>query len=117
MLLAAIAAGGSLLSPAYAAGPADKPAVSQGKPLAKPEPKPTARPVPTVSVEDELRVSINSASAEELAQMLNGVGLKKAESIVRYREANGPFTDLDALTEVPGIGAALVARNKALIKL
>jgi len=68
--------------------------------------------------EDEAgQVSINSATAQELAATLNGVGLKKAESIVSYRDKYGPFSQLDQLTEVPGIGKALVERNLTRIKL
>lgn len=63
------------------------------------------------------QVSINSASAQELASALNGVGMKKAESIVSYREKYGPFTQLEQLKEVPGMGNALVERNLAQIKL
>ncbi|WCG82163.1 ComEA family DNA-binding protein [Pectobacterium sp. A5351] len=66
---------------------------------------------------DEDKVSINAASAAELADIMNGVGLKKAEAIVNYREQNGPFTQIDQLTEVPGIGAALVERNLSRLKL
>lgn len=62
-------------------------------------------------------VSINTASAEEIAQGINGVGLKKAQAIVSYREEYGPFKELDQLQEVPGIGSALVERNRARIKL
>ena len=36
--------------------------------------------------DDGTRVSINSASAEDLARAMNGVGLKKAQAIVSYRE-------------------------------
>lgn len=63
------------------------------------------------------RVSINSATAQELATALNGVGLKKAESIVSYRDKYGPFSQLEQLQEVPGIGKALVERNLSRIKL
>ncbi|AIA70113.1 putative exported protein [Pectobacterium atrosepticum SCRI1043] len=66
---------------------------------------------------DEDKVSINTANAVDLAEIMNGVGLKKAEAIVNYREQNGPFTQVDQLTEVPGIGAALVERNLSRLKL
>ena len=69
------------------------------------------------SASDEEKVSINSASAEELADILNGVGLKKAQAIVSYREQNGPFTQVDQLQEVPGIGASLIERNHARLRL
>lgn len=65
----------------------------------------------------EAAISINSASAQELVQGLNGIGLKKAEAIVDYRERYGAFTSLEQLQEVPGIGSALVARNLSRMKL
>ncbi|QGN36906.1 helix-hairpin-helix domain-containing protein [Klebsiella oxytoca] len=63
------------------------------------------------------RVSINNASAEELAQALNGVGLKKAQAIVSYREEYGPFKTVDDLKLVPGMGNSLVERNLSHLKL
>ncbi|MFP9229169.1 helix-hairpin-helix domain-containing protein [Pectobacterium cacticida] len=71
----------------------------------------------TLPDSDEDKVSINSADVAELADVMNGVGLKKAEAIVSYREKNGPFTQIEQLTEVPGIGAALVERNLSRLKL
>lgn len=65
----------------------------------------------------ETTVSINSASAQELAAVMNGIGIKKAEAIVSYREQFGPFTELEQLKEVPGIGSALVERNLSRLKL
>lgn len=65
---------------------------------------------------DEL-VSINQATAEQLSAVMNGVGLKKAQAIINYREEYGPFTQLDQLKEVPGMGNALVDRNISRLKL
>nr|WP_310616308.1 helix-hairpin-helix domain-containing protein [Pantoea cypripedii] len=70
-----------------------------------------------VSSPAEGQISINEATAEELAAAMNGIGLKKAQSIVSYREQYGPFTAIDQLKEVPGIGSALVERNSARLKL
>lgn len=69
------------------------------------------------TTDDEETVSINSASAAQLAEVMNGVGLKKAEAIVSYREKYGPFTQLEQLKEVPGIGAALMERNLSRLTL
>ncbi|CAI2477275.1 ComEA family DNA-binding protein [Serratia proteamaculans] len=69
------------------------------------------------AVNEEASVSINQADAEQLASILKGVGLKKAESIVRYREQNGPFTQIEQLQEVPGIGPALFERNRTRLKM
>ncbi|CAI0972719.1 ComEA family DNA-binding protein [Serratia entomophila] len=68
-------------------------------------------------VAEEATVSINQADAEQLASILKGVGLKKAEGIVRYREQNGPFTQIEQLQEVPGIGPALFEKNRARLKM
>lgn len=70
------------------------------------------------TAEDEgTRVSINTASAEALAQAMNGVGLKKAQAIVSYREEYGPFKTVDDLKQVPGMGSSLVERNLAHLTL
>jgi competence protein ComEA len=59
-------------------------------------------------------VRINHASLEELTA-LPGIGPALAGRIVAYREANGPFEDLDALDQVSGIGPALLAQITGLI--
>lgn len=56
-------------------------------------------------------VNINTASAEQLAEELDGVGLSKARAIVAHRNANGPFASAEALAEVKGIGERTVALN------
>lgn len=63
------------------------------------------------------KVSINTGSAEELARVMNGVGLKKAQAIISYREEFGPFKSLDDLRQVPGMGGALVERNLSHLML
>lgn len=61
------------------------------------------------------QVNINTASAEELAEALNGVGMSKAEKIIDYREQNGPFAHVDELVNVKGIGLRTVDKNRAVI--
>ena len=74
--------------------------------------------LPAQARDDEgTRVSINSASAEDLARVMNGVGLKKAQAIVSYREEYGPFKTVDDLKQVPGMGSSLVERNLAVLTL
>jgi competence protein ComEA len=62
-------------------------------------------------------VNINTASAEQIADSLKGVGLSKAEKIVEYRESNGRFTHIDELVNVKGIGVRTVDINRELILL
>ena len=55
-------------------------------------------------------VNINTADVVTLAD-LNGIGQSKAEAIVAYREANGPFQAPQDLTDVKGIGDRTVEKN------
>lgn len=61
---------------------------------------------------EQSMLNLNTADAATLQQALNGIGKAKAEAIVAYREANGPFTSVDELLEIKGIGNALLERNR-----
>ncbi|WP_394144397.1 ComEA family DNA-binding protein [Vibrio atypicus] len=65
----------------------------------------------------EITVNINQATAAELADLLKGIGLKKAQAIVDYREEHGPFQDADSLANVKGIGESTVEKNRPRIEL
>lgn len=65
----------------------------------------------------EITVNINQASAEEIADLLVGVGLAKAQAIVEYRMLNGDFVSPDDLDKVKGIGESIVNQNRERIKL
>ena len=62
-------------------------------------------------------VNINSADAQALAQGLKGVGLSRAQEIVRYRETFGPFASIDELVEVKGVGMSTIEKNRAVLTL
>jgi len=49
------------------------------------------------------QVNINTADSSEL-EKLPGVGPSLAQRIVDYREKNGPFSSIEDLDDVPGIG-------------
>ncbi|MDX2457070.1 MAG: helix-hairpin-helix domain-containing protein [Gammaproteobacteria bacterium] len=57
-------------------------------------------------------VDINTADISILAGAIDGVGEKKAATIVAYRDAHGPFNNVDELSKVKGIGAATVDKNR-----
>lgn len=56
------------------------------------------------------KININTASVDELAQ-LDGIGDKKAQSIVEYRAKNGKFRTAEELTNVSGISASILEKN------
>jgi len=62
-------------------------------------------------------VNLNTADAETLVRELKGVGAAKAKSIIEYREAHGPFSSVDELLEVKGIGTSTLDRNRAKLSL
>ncbi len=49
--------------------------------------------------------------------MLNGVGEKKAQAIVEYRQKNGGFKTVDELMNIKGIGPKLLEKNKSKLML
>ncbi|HHJ19401.1 MAG TPA: helix-hairpin-helix domain-containing protein [Gammaproteobacteria bacterium] len=62
-------------------------------------------------------VNINTASATELAESINGVGMKIAQEIVRYREQHGPFKTVDELTNIKGIGPVTIDKNRQYLTI
>ncbi|WEV71550.1 helix-hairpin-helix domain-containing protein [Lactobacillus sp. ESL0785] len=57
------------------------------------------------------KININTANAEEL-QKLNGIGEKKAEQIIAYRQKSGNFKKIEDLKQVSGIGDKTFAALK-----
>lgn len=56
-------------------------------------------------------VNINTATAKEIATAVKGIGIKKANAIVDYREKNGPFQTVDEITKVSGVGIKTLQKN------
>ncbi len=51
-------------------------------------------------------ININTASTEEIAA-IPGLGEKKSQAIIKFREKNGPFAKIEDLKRVDGIGDKL----------
>ncbi len=62
-------------------------------------------------------ININTASGEELADALDGIGQTRGQAIVDFRETYGDFKSAEALTQVKGIGVKTVERNRSYILL
>lgn len=60
-------------------------------------------------------VDINTADAATLVKAMKGIGPAKAQAIVAYRQANGPFKSIQDLTRVKGIGKKTVEDNLNLV--
>ena len=62
-------------------------------------------------------VNLNTASASELDD-LPGIGPARAAAILQEREARGPFISVEALSRVPGLGPAAIARlrDRAVVR-
>lgn len=87
---------------------------------AAPSIKPEAQtPITTQMTQSEqsAKVNLNAADAETLRRDLFGIGAAKAKAIIAYRESNGPFTAVDELLEVKGIGKALMEKNRDRLEI
>lgn len=61
-------------------------------------------------------LDLNAATATEL-EALPGIGPVLAQRIVQWRIDNGRFTDVEVLGEVSGIGDALMAQLRPLVRV
>ncbi len=68
------------------------------------------------SVAENNKVNINTADAAQL-QKLNGIGEKKAQQIISYRQKNGQFKGVDELKQVSGIGDKTFAGLKDQLEI
>jgi len=59
-------------------------------------------------------VNINTANKETL-MAIKGIGDKRAEAIIAYREVHGPFKSVDQLVEVKGMGKMFIDSNRELL--
>ncbi len=59
-------------------------------------------------------ININTASLDQL-DLLPGVGPATAQKILDYRQANGPFSDIEEIQQVSGIGPAKYEQMRDLI--
>ncbi len=64
-----------------------------------------------------MQVNINTASADEIAEALIGIGKKKAAAIVAYRKQHGDFISIEQLSNVKGIGEKTIEKNRSDIQL
>lgn len=62
------------------------------------------------------KININKATGQQLA-VIKGIGEKKAQAIIDYREVNGDFVDVNELVKVKGIGQATLKKIQPFVAL
>ncbi|MFT3653942.1 ComE operon protein 1 [Bacillus sp. B01(2024)] len=72
------------------------------------------RPKTAAGEKEDAPVNINTATLDEL-QAISGVGQRKAEAIIAYREENGRFQTAEDLMNVSGFGEKSFERIKTSI--
>lgn len=77
-------------------------------------PTPAQAPVAPAAPSSGARININTADAETLTT-LPGIGPVIAQRVVDYRQQNGPFARVEDITQVRGIGDAILAKVRDLI--
>ena len=70
--------------------------------------------VPPLALATET-IDINTADKAALMTVIKGVGEKRAQAIIEYREKNGPFKSVDELAAVSGIGQSIVDANRDVL--
>ncbi|WP_339236100.1 helix-hairpin-helix domain-containing protein [Paenibacillus sp. FSL R5-0517] len=65
---------------------------------------------------DNGKIDVNSAPLSKLTE-LPGIGEKKAQAIVDYRNAHGPFTKVSDLTKVKGIGMKMLEKMAPYVQI
>lgn len=71
----------------------------------------TTKPSANLLTNSPKVININTASEAQLTQ-LDGIGAKKAQQIILYRQMMAPFATADDLANVKGIGKATVDKNR-----
>ena len=66
---------------------------------------------------ETITVNVNEADAKTMAGVLTGIGVRRAQAIVDYREQYGRFYSAEELTAVKGIGQATIEKNLSRITL
>ena len=69
-----------------------------------------------IVIGDQTPIDLNTATAEQL-MTLKGIGKKKAQAIIIYREKHHGFQRIEELEQVKGIGPKLLGSNLARLTI
>lgn len=57
------------------------------------------------------KLNLNTATLTQLTHAFRGIGPKRAQAIITYRQQHGHFKSVTELAEVKGIGQSFVAQH------
>ena len=64
----------------------------------------------------ESKINLNEAQAPAIANIVPGIGIKRAEAIVAYRKDHGKFVTFNDLAKVKGISERYVTQHIAELR-
>ncbi len=68
-------------------------------------------PPPPPTKQQTNKINLNKADVQTLTKSFKGIGKKRAEAIVSYREKQGHYKSVAELAEVRGLGQSFVNKN------
>ena len=60
----------------------------------------------------KVKLNLNKIDAKMLSNNIKGIGIKRAQAIVAYRQHHGQFKTIDDLAKVKGIGPKFVKKHR-----
>lgn len=75
-------------------------------------PMAVAQAAKPASIQEPSKINLNKATVAELTGSIKGIGKKRAEAIVAYRDSHNGFKSVNELGEVKGLGAHFVEKNQ-----
>lgn len=72
--------------------------------------------IPEMKLESETDLDLNQATKRELME-LTGIGEVLAQAIVDYRTSRGPFSSVEELVQVEGIGDHLLSELRSELEV
>lgn len=79
------------------------------------QPTPTQAPVVAKTAKSS-KINLNTADVTTLSHSFKGIGAKRAEAIVAYRQSHQGFKTIEELAEVKGFGKKFIAKNIEKLK-